>query len=228
MNTLQSSSDLDRFGITPTGGGAQLPGGKPWWRNWVPIRTLSARHRPLILEHLLQLSPDDRHLRFGATTSDDQIKRYVDSLDFDFDEIFGIYNRRLQLIAMAHLAYTPPPQLKGHPPMVEFGVSVLREARGRGYGDRLFRNAILRARNRGTESLFINALTENSAMLKIAANAGAKLEYSGPDAEAWLQLPAHTVSTHLGGALEDSAGELTYRYRLHRQRLTGWLRKYFD
>lgn len=228
MNTLQSSGEFDRFGITPSGGGTPLPGGKPWWRNWVPIRTLSERHRPLVLEHLLHLSPEDRHLRFGASTSDEQIKRYVDSLDFDFDEVFGIYNRRLHLIAMAHLAYTRPAQLKGHPPLVEFGVSVLREARGRGYGDRLFRNAILRARNRGTEALFINALTENSAMLKIAMNAGATLEYSGPDAEAWLQLPADTVSTHLGGALEDSAGELIYRFRLHSQRLAGWLRKWLD
>lgn len=214
--------------MQPSGGGAHSPGGKPWWRNWVPIRTLSARHRPLILAHLLLLGPNDRYLRFGATTSDDQIKRYVDGLDFDFDEIFGIYNRRLHLIAMAHLAYTPAPRQTGHPPMVEFGVSVLQEARGRGFGDRLFRNAILRARNRGTEALFINALTENAAMLKIAANAGAKLEYSGPDAEAWLQLPADTVSTHLGGALEDSAGELTYRYRLHRKRLVSWLQRLFD
>lgn len=227
MNTLQSSSDLDRFGVTPTGSGTQRPGGNPWWHHWVPIRTLSARHRPLILAHLLQLSSEDRHLRFGATTSDEQIKRYVDGLDFEFDEIFGIYDRRLKLVATAHLAYTPPPQRKGHPPMVEFGVSVLREARGRGYGDRLFRNAILRARNRGTEALFIHALTENSAMLRIAMNAGAKLEYSGPDAEAWLQLPGHTVSTHVGGALEDGAGELTYRSRQLARRVGRLARKIF-
>ena len=49
----------------------------------------------------------DRYLRFGYAATDEQIERYVDGLDFERDEIFGIYNRRLELIAMAHLAFAP-------------------------------------------------------------------------------------------------------------------------
>ena len=33
------------------------------------------------------------------------MSKYVDMLDFEHDEVFGIFNRRLELIAMAHLAH---------------------------------------------------------------------------------------------------------------------------
>src|SRR3954471_11750952 len=71
---------------------------------WVPIRSLSARHRPRILAHLLALDTNDRYLRFGYAAGDDQIRRYVERIAFECDEIFGVFNRRLELIALAHLA----------------------------------------------------------------------------------------------------------------------------
>src|SRR5262245_52226553 len=74
-------------------------------RHWVPIRSLAPRHRDRIAHHLLELSERDRYLRFGFLAADDQIKRYVESLDFERDELLGIFNRRLQLLAMAHVAY---------------------------------------------------------------------------------------------------------------------------
>ena len=80
----------------------------------------------------------------------------MDLLDFDQDEVFGIFNRRLELIALAHLAHAEPHA--GRPeaaPMSEFGVSVIQNARGRGFGARLFEHAMLHARNRGVQTLFI-------------------------------------------------------------------------
>ena len=71
----------------------------------VPIRALSVSHAHQITQHLLALSNADRYLRFGYSASDEMIQRYVAGLKFDRDEIFGIYNRRLELIAMAHLAF---------------------------------------------------------------------------------------------------------------------------
>ena len=73
----------------------------------------------------------DRYLRFGHPAVDAQIGRYVDLIDFDRDEVFGVFNRRLQLIAMAHLAYLGDSQ---RPHAAEFGVSVLPRYRGRGFG----------------------------------------------------------------------------------------------
>ena len=44
------------------------------------------------------------------------------------------------------------------------------------------------ARNRGVDTIFIHALSENTAMLKIARNAGATLQRDGSESEAWLKL----------------------------------------
>jgi GNAT superfamily N-acetyltransferase len=181
---------------------------------WVPIRSLAPRHRERIAKHLLALNVSDRYLRFGYPATDEQLTKYVDTLDFERDEVFGVFNRRLELIAMAHLAY--PLHAAGDPPgMAEFGVSVLPRVRGRGFGRRLFEHAVLHARNRGVRSLFIHALSENTAMLKIARKAGATIQREGSESEAWLTLPEDTFASHLGEMAERQAAELNYRLKRH-------------
>jgi ribosomal protein S18 acetylase RimI-like enzyme len=169
----------------------------PSW-SWVPIRSLGPRHRERITSHLLGLEVSDRYLRFGYAANDAQISKYVDMLDFEQDEVFGIFSRRLQLIAMAHLAHSVVAPRKDGPAMSEFGVSVLPHARSRGFGRRLFEHAMLHARNRGVETLLIHALSENTAMLKIARSAGATVVREGSESDAWLKLRARQV----GGLLD--------------------------
>jgi RimJ/RimL family protein N-acetyltransferase len=186
---------------------------------WVPINSLSACDREAIVAHLSALSPADRYLRFGYGTQDRQIVGYVDSIDFEHDEVFGIFNRQLQLIAMAHLAYARSSAQAPRPLTVEFGVSVLAEVRGRGYGARLFDLAIIHARNRGTDKLFIQALTENKTMLSIARKAGATVEHDGSESQAWLQLPPDTLGSQLEEAVGTQAAELNYQFKRHALRL---------
>jgi GNAT superfamily N-acetyltransferase len=186
---------------TPTG---------PTFR-WIPIRSLSTRHRPKILAHLLSLEVNDRYLRFGYHASDAQIGLYVDKLDFDRDEVFGVFNRRLELIAMSHLAHQPPSKDGHHE--AEFGVSVIRKARGRGYGSRLFDHAVLHARNRHVDTMIIHALTENSAMLRIVHAAGATIDREGGDAEARLKLPPENFGTHVDQLLQSQAAEFDYQLK---------------
>ena len=186
---------------------------------WVPVRSLTSRHRDRIRAHLLALDEHDRYLRFGFVASDAQVGHYADSIDFDRDEVFGIFNRRLALIAMAHLAYAPVPQIVGRAAMAEFGVSVGRSSRGRGLGARLFDHAILHARNRGIETLFVHALSENTAMLRIARNAGAKVDREGSESECWLTLPADDLMSQMGAIVEEHAAEWDYRIKAHAQRM---------
>lgn len=186
---------------------------KPAARSWVPVRSLAPRHRPRIALHLVQLSERDRYLRFGYATSDAQIHKYVDLLDFDRDEIFGVFNRRLELVAMAHLAFATTPQGQAAQ-TAEFGVSVLSSARGRGFGQRLFDHAVLHARNRSVHTLVIYALSENTAMLKIARNAGAHIDRDGSESEAQLRLPEGNLSSHLDAILADGAAEFDYRMKV--------------
>lgn len=188
-------------------------------RSWVPVRSLTSRHRDRLREHLLALDERDRYLRFGFPASDAQIAHYADTLDFGRDEVFGIFNRRLELIAMAHLAYAPAPQIKGQPAMAEFGASVNKRARGRGLGARLFDHAILHARNRHINRLFIYALSENSAMLKIARNAGATVDREGSESQAWLTLPVDDLASQVGEMVECHAAEWDYQMKAQAKRL---------
>ena len=191
--------------------------------SWVPIRSLGPRHRNRIAAHLLALNADDRYLRFGYPATDAQMSKYVDMLDFENDEVFGIFNRRLDLIAMAHLAHPTVPPAAGGTAMSEFGVSVVPGARGRGFGRRLFEHAMLHARNRGMQTLFIHALSQNTAMLKIARNAGATVERSGSESDAWLRLPPDTFGSHVDEIVEQQAAELDYRLKQGARRIGGLL-----
>ena len=176
----------------------------------VPIRSLGPSHRDRIAAHLIALDADDRYLRFGYPATDEQIGRYVDGLNFDRDDIFGIYNRKLELIAMAHVAFS---QQAEHPSCAEFGVSVLKKARGRGYGSRLFERAVIHARNEGVDLLFIHALTENTAMIKIARNAGATLERAGSETDAYLRLPPATLDSRMSELVEEQVAQTDYRLK---------------
>ena len=198
------------------------PPSEPWF-SWVPIRSLAPRHRGRILAHLLALDGPDRYLRFGHPATDTQIEKYVASLDFERDEVFGIFNRRLQLIAVAHLAYDAPRQIADRPPMAEFGVSVSKSARGKGFGVRLFDRAVVHARNRKIDTLYIHALSENAAMLRIARKAGAVIERDGSEAQAHLKLPPDTLATHMEQLLERQAAEVDYQLKRHARRFSSLL-----
>lgn len=201
---------------------------EPVARNWIPVRTLTTRHRERILLHLLSLDGDDRHLRFGFPATDDQIARYVDGLDFDRDELFGVFNRKVELVAAAHLAYAPPPQTEGLPAMAEFGVSVMPKVRNRGFGGRLFDHAILHARNRGIETLFIHALSQNTAMLRIARKAGATVVRDGSETEAFLKLPPETIASRFDEVVGLHAAEIDYRFKWHANRVHNLLEALSD
>jgi len=194
----------------------------PNW-SWVPIRSLGPRHRERITSHLLSLDASDRYLRFGYPATDAQMSKYVDMLDFEHDEVFGIFNRRLELIAMAHLAHPTVLPAAGAAAMSEFGVSVVPSARSRGFGRRLFEHAMLHARNRGMQTLFIHALSQNTAMLKIARNAGATVERSGSESDAWLRLPPDTLASHVDEIVEQQAAEIDYRLKQGAKRIGGML-----
>jgi ribosomal protein S18 acetylase RimI-like enzyme len=183
----------------------------------VPIRNLGARHRPRIVEHLLGLDAQDRLLRFGHVASDDRIRSYAAQLDFERDEVFGVFDRRLQLVAMAHLAFDPATSQAGD--SAEFGVSVVPRLRGRGLGAHLFDHAVTHARNRGIRTMHIHLARDNAAMLGIVRRAGASLSFEGPDAVAELPLPADTLGSQIEELLGHQAAEFDYRFKLQVLRL---------
>jgi len=173
----------------------------------VPIREIGARQREQIARHLAGLEPRDRYLRFGYAANDRQIGHYVDCLNFERDRVFGIFSRDLELVAVAHLAY---PGVAAPSGLAEFGVSVSGHVRGRGYGSRLFQRAAIHAVNDGIKTLYIHALSENIAMLRIASNAGAVVERMGSESEAHLALPQASLRTRLNELMHGQMGRIDY------------------
>jgi RimJ/RimL family protein N-acetyltransferase len=112
---------------------------------------------------------------------------------------------------MAHLAFSRDPALLS---CAEFGVSVLQKARGRGLGARLFERAVMHARNEGVDMLFIHALSENTAMIKIARNAGATLERAGSETDAYLRLPPATLDSRMSELALEQIAQTDYRLKV--------------
>lgn len=219
-NLLKASMEVGRDFLRPPAEAPRESQSTHSAPSLVPIRSLGANHRARIARHLMALEPHDRYLRFGYQAQDSQIERYVAGLNFERDEIFGIYNRKLELIAMAHLAYA---QDASYQACAEFGVSVLAHARGRGYGARLFDRAAMHAVNDGVQLMFIHALSENDVMLKIARNAGAKVQRDGGESEAHLQLPTPTLDSRVTEMLEEQVAQADYRFKVQAKQFWAFL-----
>jgi len=186
----------------------------------IPIWEIKPTHVGKILKHLKALGAEDRYLRFGYAATDEQIGEYIQSLDFERDSLFGIYNRRLDLIAMAHLSYSIDPDCAS---CAEFGVSVNQASRGRGYGTRLFDRAITHARNEGVMLLFVHALSENMAMINIAKRAGARIERDGSDSQAHLRLPPADFDSRMEEILDQQVAWTDYQLKTQAKQFSTWL-----
>ncbi len=64
------------------------------------------------------------------------------------------------------------------------------------------------------ELLFIHALSENQAMLRIARNGGATLERDGSETEAHLRLPPATLETRVAELVEEHMAETDYQLKV--------------
>ena len=188
----------------------------------VPIVPLCNEHLPKITKHLMALSSHDRYLRFGYTATDDHIERYIASLNFERDEIYGIFNRNLDIIGMAHLALT---REHGRDACAEFGVSVMSHVRGRGYGARLFERAVIHARNEKIYQMYIHALSENAPMIRIARKSGATIERDGAETEAYLRLPKRDLDSRLTEIVVDQFAKTNYSIKEDAKRFWSFLAK---
>jgi GNAT superfamily N-acetyltransferase len=182
-------------------------------RSWVPIRALASRHRARVGQHLLALDSTDRAWRFGHPASDERIQHYVEQMDFDADALFGVFDRRLRLVAMVHLAF------QGQSGVAEFGISVLPAVRARGIGVLLFEHAVTLARNRGINRLVIHLAKDNEPMLAIVRRAAATLAFDGSNVVAMLALAGDTLGSQMQERLGHQAAELDYRMKYRALRL---------
>ena len=176
------------------------------------VRELTVLDREKLLAHFLALDADDRLLRFGQIVPDHVIENYVRTIDFKRDTVFGVFDTRLQLTGVGHLAYLPA---EGDRRTAEFGVSVLESARGEGIGTKLFERAAIRSRNTHVTMLYMHCLSRNSTMMHIARKSGMKIEYAYGEADAYLTLKPADQSSIITEMLQEQAA--VFDYALKRQ-----------
>ena len=195
--------------------------GGQWIHNWpaypdrtigllgVAINSLGKSHLVKIRTHLLALDDQDRFMRFGYTTTDEHIDRYIASLNFERDDIYGIFNTSMELAGLAHLAL--PKNFKND--QAEFGVSVLKKYRGKGYGNKLFERASIHATNNKIKHIYIQALSENGPMLKIARKHGAIIHREGSETEALVSLAKPSIDSHMSELISEQYAKTNYDVR---------------
>ena len=81
----------------------------------------------------------------------------------------------------------------------------------------------MHATNDGISLLFIHALSENAAMLKIARNAGAKVERDGSESEAYLHLPPATFDSQMTELIEEQVAQTDYRIKVQAKQFWNFL-----
>ncbi len=145
--------------------------------------------RQLLADHLIRLSPEDRYLRFFSTLPNDAIKAYVNRIDFDKDGIFVVFDESLE--AVQGFLHASKLETKFEVEY-EFGLTVEEDQRGSGIGYDLFAKAIEWANGLGGKRIYVNCLSKNKAMQKIAEKF--KMETRSIDyetREGELQLQSH-------------------------------------
>jgi RimJ/RimL family protein N-acetyltransferase len=192
------------------GAGESQNAGRPSVR----VKEVPERDRRRLLMHFLALPDSDRLLRFGSVLPDELITRYVQHLDFSRDTIFGVYDARLHLVGVGHLAFAPrEPMIRGSMAVArsaEFGVSVSESARGMGVGTKLFERAAMHCRNAEIDTLYMHCLWSNKTMMHIAKKAGMEIHRDHGEADAYLKLTPANPASVLQEAVEEQVASLDY------------------
>ncbi|EJL88583.1 acetyltransferase (GNAT) family protein [Herbaspirillum sp. CF444] len=194
------------------------------------VKELSPRSRRHLLRHFLALEEKDRLLRFGTKLSDELVTSYVEKIDFARDTIFGVYDRKLRLLGVGHLAFAPreTSRVSGatiKAKVAEFGVSVSAAARGMGVGTKLFERGAMRCRNADVDTLYMHCLSSNKVMMHIARKAGMEIHRDYGEADAYLKLqPANSV-TVFQEAMEEQVAMIDYIVKANMRALFKWVGK---
>jgi GNAT superfamily N-acetyltransferase len=195
----------------------------------VRVKELSERDRRRLLMHFLALGENDRLLRFGSVLPDELITRYVQKLDFSRDTVFGVYDAKLKLVGVGHLAFAPreavptATEATSKERVAEFGVSVSASARGMGIGSKLFERAAIRCRNEDVDTLYMHCLSSNRTMIHIAKKAGMEIHREYGEADAFLKLLPADPASMLQEAVEEQVAALDYTFRANTRAAVKWL-----
>ena len=145
------------------------------------------------------LSPDNMYLRFfsmSPSAAEQEARRVCREPDSDHAALLAWQDGRLVGVG----AY----ELSGKPGVAEVAFAVPDDMHGRGIASLLLEHLVWQARQRGLEAFTAETLAENSAMLRVFADAGlpARRRIAGDTVELTFPLPVSQDERQLGSYLE--------------------------
>jgi GNAT superfamily N-acetyltransferase len=172
------------------------PGAEP-----VRILRLGPCDRPAIAAHLLRMDTHDRQLRFCQVRTDEQLRAYVDGLDFTRDPVLGAA-RGMVLVGVCHLGIGQGADTAAAP-QAELGISVDAAERGRQVGAALMNATFVAAAERGCREVHVFYLQHNHRMHGMCVRLGAGIERAGGECTARIALApewqgARLAAVHAG------------------------------
>jgi GNAT superfamily N-acetyltransferase len=149
----------------------------------------------------MRLDKDSRRMRFGMAVDDRFITDYAGRADHMQSVIYGYFVNG-QMRAAAELRMIGD----GWSLEAEAAFSVERAYQDSGVGTDLLGRVILAARNRGVHRLYMNCLSENRKMQRIARKYEAELHFDHGEVVGQVKTPGPTPASLWSEAVDDGNG----------------------
>ena len=159
--------------------------------------------------HLLRLDRDDRRLRFCHPVSDAFIDRYFDQIDRFRTTVVvccveGTVRGAAELVRISD----------GMPARAELALSVETPFQEQGLGGRLLERALLLARNRFVETVYMYSLRDNPRIQHLVRKFGARVTAFEASSEGCIRLPRPSQISLMNEISSDGQGLIAAAFEL--------------
>ena len=170
---------------------------------YVTVRQVLPHEYPKYRAHLKALDDQSKILRFGYPITDYVIDQLCDKFEAEPGNqvLFAIENRKLEFIAIGHIA------LDGG---MELAFSVLKEHQGRGYGNLLMKRCIQYCRTHGILKGCMVCLTSNAAIRHLCKKYEISVVNDHGESLADIVLPPARIDTYISETIDNNLSALDY------------------
>jgi len=145
-------------------------------------RKLTSAERPLLRDHLLRLTPEDRALRFLSEVSVEHIDQYCSRVDDHYRIVIGYFVAGTMRGAGEIVFNAGSTWLAS----CEVALSVEHDYQNGGVGGELLRRLLVLARNRGVSKVLMLCMRSNRRMQRLAKKFEGELHFAAGDVEGTL------------------------------------------
>lgn len=140
------------------------------------VKKLNINHKKDVLNHFLRLDSESIHSRFCTAMKDDNLKNYVEKINFSENGIFGVFNRNLDIVGVGEIVNY---KTKTDNKEAEIGFSVEKEYQGKGLGNKLMQKMVRYAKINNIDTVYMYSQRSNNASIHLAKKYGLETRFEG-------------------------------------------------